>query len=212
MEIRNFKYIPMKIALKNLMTLKIQENIPLAPYTTFKIGGPAKYFFIAQTREDIINAIETAQELKLPYYILGGGSNLLVSDNGYDGLVIKVATAGCCQKENMLLCEAGLSLSQLIMNAQKVGLGGMEFMAGIPGTVGGAVYGNAGAWGREFGELVQEADIYKEGQIKKLSQADLGFVYRGCALKKSGGVILNIAIMLIKRRAQDIQKEVVEII
>ena len=103
--------------------MKFRKNVPLKNYTTFKIGGPAKYFFEAKRKEELIEAIKLAKKLKLPFFILGGGSNLLVSDKGFDGLVIKF----------------GQPLSSYVSK-------GLEWAVGIPGTVQGAVYSNAGAF------------------------------------------------------------------
>lgn len=130
----------------------IKKNILLAPYTTFKIGGKAKYFYEAKNREDLIKAIKWAKAAKgLPYFILGGGSNILISDKGFDGLVIKLSIG-----------NAGVLLSKLVDESIKAGLTGLEWAVGIPGTVGGAVKGNASAFGVSMSDIVKSVKRYKD--------------------------------------------------
>lgn len=120
----------------------------LAPLTSYRTGGRAKYFVSARSGTEVTRAIEAAKRLQIPYFVLGGGTNLLVSDAGYDGLVIKVDVVGLRLLEPTLIeCGAGEELMALVNFATESSLTGMEFAAGIWGSVGGAVYGNAGAFG-----------------------------------------------------------------
>ncbi len=135
---------------------KIQKNILLAPYTTFKIGGPAKYFFIAKTSEDLIRAVDFAKQKNLPYFILGNGSNLLVSDHGFDGLVIKIQNSKLEIRNSRITAEAGIKLSDLVRFSVENNLTGLEWAIGIPGTIGGAVKVNASAFGKEMKKLVKK--------------------------------------------------------
>jgi len=114
----------------------IKKNILLAPYTTFKIGGPASWFFEARETEEIIKAVKVASELKIPYFILGGGSNILVSDKGLRGLVIKISTSKIKILGETLFVESGASLGEAVEKAKNHSLSGLEFAAGIPGTIG----------------------------------------------------------------------------
>ena len=143
--------------------IKIQKNIPLAQYTTFKIGGPARYFFVAKNTQDLIKAVEFAQEKNLPFFILGGGSNLLVSDEGFDGLVIKANNNQLTINNNKIIAEAGVKLNDLIRTSIEVGLTGLEWAIGIPGTIGGAVKCQARAFGQSISELVK--DVKKTDEI-----------------------------------------------
>ena len=198
----------MKLDIKN-----IQENVILAPYTTFKIGGPAKYFFQAKNTDEAVGAIRAAVVAKIPYLIFGGGSNILVSDKGYPGLVIKIANTNFENVgDNFVRCGAGLAISCLIQKAKDINLGGIEFMAGIPGTVGGAVCGNAGAWGRGFGDVVKEAVVYRDEKVLTLSRDDIGFTYRSSSIKEKGGVIMEATIAMISEDKKSIQDKVYEII
>jgi len=142
----------------------IQENIPLKNYTTFKIGGPAKYFFIAKNEKEIKKAVKTAKELNLKYFILGGGSNILISDKGFDGLVIKTQNSrlrfqknfGGQAKLKTIYVDAGVKLGELVKFSVDNNLIGIEWAAGIPGTLGGAIRGNAGAFGKSMADIIQE--------------------------------------------------------
>lgn len=139
-----------------MSAIKFQKNVLLAPYTTFKIGGPAKYFFIAKTSKDLLQAIEFARAEGLPFFILGGGSNLLISDKGFDGLVIKTQNTKCEIKNNRLIAEAGARLGDVVGLSIESGLTGLEWAVGIPGTVGGAVKVNAHAFGSDFRQLTKK--------------------------------------------------------
>ena len=136
--------------------LYFQQNVLLKNQTTFKIGGPARYFVVAKNIQDLIEAIKTAQKENLPYFILGGGSNVLVSDKGFNGLVIKLQNTGYRIQDRKIMVEAGTSLGELVIASVKRGLTGLEWAVGIPGTIGGAIRGNAGAFGHSISESVIE--------------------------------------------------------
>lgn len=139
-----------------LTGLNIQQNVPLAPLTTFRVGGPAKYFCEVSNEKELREALEYAEGNKLAVFVMGGGSNILVSDNGFDGLVIKLRVESKKIKvanQNSKLtveCWAGDSLASLVNFCRDNNLTGLEWAAGIPGSIGGAVRGNAGAYGNEI--------------------------------------------------------------
>jgi len=137
------------------MSIKIQKNILLAQYTTLKIGGAARFFCEAKNEEEIQEAVKFAGEKKLPVFILGGGSNILVSDKGFGGLVIRILNSQFSILNSRINCGAGILLSKIVSESVKSGLTGLEWAAGIPGTVGGAVWGNAGAFNGSMGEIVE---------------------------------------------------------
>lgn len=147
----------------------VKTNISLKNYTTFRIGGRAKYFFEAKTKKDLIEAVRLAKKTKLPFFILGGGSNLLVSDKGFNGLVIKF----------------GHPLSFYVSK-------GMEWAAGIPGTIEGAVYGNAGAFGKSMGDEVKSVEAFdaKTEKVETLKNKDCRFGYRKSIFKKKKNLII----------------------
>jgi len=140
-----------------------QKNISLAKYTTFKIGGPAKYFFKTKTKQDLIKAVQFAKKEKLPFFILGGGSNLLVSDKGFDGMIILMNNKRLEVDNNKIIAEAGAKLSDIVKISIKNNLTGLEWAIGIPGTIGGAVKVNAHAFNSNISELVK--GIKKDNNI-----------------------------------------------
>lgn len=162
------------------MALDIKENIPLAPLTTFKIGGPARYFVEVRTESDINEAIAWAREHMCDFRVIAGGSNVLIPDGGLDGLVIH-PVGNLYSFDNGVLdtwCATNLLFAIQTIGAQ--GFGGWEKLAGIPGTIGGAVRGNAGAFGSEikdFTTAVRALHI-KTGEIKEFSNAECDFSYR----------------------------------
>ncbi|MFA6790152.1 MAG: UDP-N-acetylmuramate dehydrogenase [Parcubacteria group bacterium] len=175
--------------------LNIQKNIPLAPYTTFKIGGPAKFFVEAKSESDIADSIDYAKNNNKDFFIFSGGSNLLVSDNGLDGLAIKISNSSIEIKDREVFCGAGTSLSQLAMETAKNNLGGLEWAAGIPGTVGGAIAGNAGAFGGEISDNLIEVKTLsvEEGKLMTFEKKDCDFGYRNSLFKKNSGKFILIS-------------------
>jgi len=170
----------------------IRENIPLAPYTSFNIGGPARFFAEPKTQEECIGLMEEARKLRIPVFILGGGSNTLFHDKGFRGLVIKPQLKKICVTENSIIAESGALIAQVVQAAAKHGLSGMEGWVGLPGTVGGAVRGNAGANGIETKDLLTSATIFdlKKNRIEEYSQKNLQFSYRHSFLKNKSGLLL----------------------
>jgi len=189
----------------------IQKNISLAQYTTFKIGGKARYFFIAKTKEDLIKAISFARKSKIPFFILGGGSNLLVSDKGYKGLVIKMRLTRFLEGKNAC-AEAGVTLNGLVRMSLEKGLSGMEWAAGIPGTVGGAIYGNAGAFGKSMKDNIEKVEVLdiKNLKVKSLKNKDCKFGYRESVFKKNKNLILISATLKLKKGEKEKIKELIE--
>ncbi len=157
-----------------------QENIPLAPLTTFKIGGPARYFVEVGSEGDLREAISWAKERNLPFVIFSGGSNMLVSDDGFGGLVIRMHNAVCSMHDSRLTVAAGCTLLTAIKTMSERGFGGWERMAGIPGSVGGAVRGNAGAFGSEIKDFVVSVRaIHRDTlAVRELSNTECDFGYR----------------------------------
>jgi len=146
------------------MSIKIQKNISLSKYTSFKIGGPAKYFCVAENVEEIEEALEFEEGNKLNIFVLGGGNNLLISDKGFDGLVIQVMNQELGIKNNEIFVGSGLSLAKLVNESVKNNLTGLEWAAGIPGTVGGAIANNAGANGMSMSDIVEEVEVLESSR------------------------------------------------
>jgi len=188
----------------------IIENEPLSAHTTFKVGGSARYFFAAKSKEELLLAIKTADAAKVPYVVLGWGSNLLVSDDGYAGLVIKFTSDNFSVQGEEIYAEAGVNLSRLVGAATQAGLSGLEFAAGIPGSAGGAAAGNAGAYGQSFGDVVKSVAVYDQGQVKNISRAEMKYGYRESAYKHSSAVILSVTVVLRSAEPAKIQAQVRE--
>lgn len=196
------------------MPLEIKQNEPLSKHTTFAIGGPAKYFAVAKTKEEVLEAIDFAENKKTPFFLLGGGSNLLASDNGYEGLIIKIQIGGVRIDEEKITAGAGILLSQLVNESAKHGLSGMEWAVGIPGTIGGAVNGNAGAYGRAIsesaGEIIVLAEDGGQWKEKKYSNKECHFEYRKSKFKHLANkeIILEVSLNLQKGDTEKIREEI----
>lgn len=160
--------------------LKIKENIPLAPLTTFEIGGPARYLVGVRTEDDIREALAWAKEKGTKFVVLAGGSNVLIPDGGLDALVVRLRgdLYGC--KDGIVDSWAGTNLLKTIQAMGAQGFGGWEKLAGIPGTIGGAVRGNAGAFGPEIRDFVKKVRALNSetGEIKEFTNAECDFSYR----------------------------------
>ncbi len=200
---------------------KIKKNVFLTNYTSFKIGGKAKYFYEAKTKQDLIKAIQTAKNFGLSFSLLAGGSNILVSDKGYDGLVIKLQITNYKLQTKQpysesqtsfglakfqipkIYVEAGISLSSLVSGATKNNLTGLEWAVGIPGTIGGAIRGNAGAFGGSMAEIVKEVEVIKiqnsKFKIQKYQNKNCRFKYRDSIFKRNKNLIIISAILQLKK-------------
>lgn len=174
---------------------RIKKNVPLAPYTTFYLGGPAEMFIEAQSEDELVVAVQLARKEGIPFFLLGGGSNLVVSDKGIAGLTILNRSAGADMiniNSSTLTVSSGRALAYAVGLAWRHGFSGFEPFTGIPGSIGGAIYGNAGAYGRCISDLLLEADVLTpDGTILKVSPDFFGFSYRDSQLKRSGHIVLN---------------------
>ena len=193
----------------------LKRNVSLKKYTTFKIGGKAKYFFEAKKKEYLIKAIELAKKLKIPFFILGKGSNLLVSDEGFGGLVIKCQMSNVKCQNSKIEAESGTPLAFLVSEAIKNSLTGLEWAIGIPGTLGGAIYGNAGAFGKSMANITKTVTVLEiknqKSKIKILKNKDCQFDYRESVFKKKKNlVILSATLQLKKGRKMEIEKKIKE--
>jgi UDP-N-acetylmuramate dehydrogenase len=160
--------------------LLLQENIPLAPLTTFKVGGPARYFVEATTEDDVKAAVAQAAERQWPLFVLGGGSNLVVADEGWPGLVLKIAISGIAQSDDIFRVGAGHGWDSFVLHAVRQNYAGVECLSGIPGTVGGTPVQNVGAYGQEVAETVTSVRVLEvaTGQSFEFDNQQCGFAYR----------------------------------
>ncbi|SCH00626.1 UDP-N-acetylenolpyruvoylglucosamine reductase [uncultured Ruminococcus sp.] len=175
--------------------IEYKENISLSQYTSFKIGGPCPLMLLPHTVQEVEQAVVSCKQENVPYLILGNGSNMLVSDDGYDGAVIWFHhnfSEIYLENETTVYAQAGVSLAGLCVFAQKHGLSGLEFAYGIPATVGGAVYMNAGAYGGEMKDAVSYADYVDEtGKLCRKYLTELDFSYRYSFFTNTANVIVG---------------------
>lgn len=193
--------------------MRYRRNTLLKKHTSFRIGGLADYFCAPKNREELCEALNFAKEKKLPVAILGAGSNLLIRDQGFKGLVIKIAGAlnWIKIKDNKIHVGAGVFLPRLVRNLASKGLSGLEFLAGIPGSVGGALVMNAGAWGKEIGKYVDQVVVLDSlGREKVLSRKQVGFSYRQSKLQAEKLIVVEVVFKLRRGKKRDIQKKINE--
>ena len=184
--------------------MDIQKNVPLAPFTTFGIGGSARYFVPARSNKEVVAALSFAKKKGLGFFILGGGSNLLVDDKGYDGLVIKIELKGVEIKESIVISATGEGWDQLVERTCIEKLWGIENLSGIPGTVGGAVVQNIGAYGAALSEalLWVEALDSATGEVKRFSNAECAFGYRDSMFKHQHNLVVLRAAFALSTQAK----------
>lgn len=202
--IKNKEKITAKLK-KALGAEKVKENVLLAPLTTFGIGGPAFWFITAGNKKEILEAIKASRELKIPYFILGGGSNILIADQGFPGLVIRIKNEGLAIKGTKVTVEAGLPLAKLVEIARQNLLSGLECCVGIPGTVGGAVCSNAGAREEWIGQRVAKVSIIdKKNKIVYLNNRDCKFSYRESRFKNNPQEVILEAVFTLKKEKREV--------
>jgi len=188
----------MKAELEQLIGLPVIENEPLKNHTTFRVGGPAKYFVKVANKAQLFAALKAVKAKKLDYFILGGGSNVLVSDKGFDGLVINTVPGEFSFSGNRVTAFAGAILSQVVREALKKNLCGLEFAGNIPGTVGGGIRGNCGAYGKGVGDFIKQVEVIcfdeTELSLKMLDRTQCEFSYRESIFKKNPNWIVAEAV------------------
>lgn len=187
---------------------------PMKKHTTFRIGGPARYFCQPQTPQQLSATVKACREAKEDYYILGNGSNVLVSDEGYRGVVIQLFQNRneICIEGERIHAQAGALLVKIAHEAAKAGLAGMEFASGIPGTIGGALVMNAGAYGGEMKDIVVEALVMKEdGELLKLTRDEMELGYRTSVIAKENYIVLEAVLELKKGEPDQIEARMQEL-
>ncbi len=180
---------------------KVLTNESMASHTTFRIGGPADYFVVPNSVEEVRNVVALCKKSELPYYVLGNGSNLLVGDKGFRGVVIQIykEMSAVIVKDECITVQAGALLSRIGNVALEHELQGFEFAAGIPGTMGGAVVMNAGAYGGEMKDVLVDATVLTpEGEILVLKNEELELGYRTSIIAKKDYIVLEANVKLVK--------------
>jgi UDP-N-acetylmuramate dehydrogenase len=169
----------------------VLRDAPLAPYTTFRVGGPADWLVLAHGADDVKTAVAAAKDAQLPVTVIGGGSNLLVADAGVRGVVIRVHGGDAAMVgDGLVRADAGLTINGLVRWTINHGLAGLEAWAGTPGTVGGAVHGNAHFKGRLIGELVDSVELLDpRGGVARVPAREMAFAYDASRLQHSGSAL-----------------------
>lgn len=196
--------------IKRLNIETIKEDESLSKYTTFKIGGPARVLIEAKSDEEVLKLVRLFDEMKEDYLIIGNGSNLLITDAGIERPVIvldKNFSNITMIDEVTLYAEAGTSLKSLANKALELGLGGLEAISGIPGTVGGAVYMNAGAYGSEIKDVVTKIRFIKDDSIAEIDESEANFAHRRSIFQEKVYIILGAYFKLEKKDKKDIEEE-----
>ena len=199
--------------LKELIKGKVELDHAVGPYTTYHLGGKAAAFVEPHGTEDLAELLRCLTHAQVPYLMLGGGSNVLFADEGFDGVVIRLGKSfqGISIEGDRVHAKAGTKLVTVLSKAREANLGGVEFFAGIPGTIGGAVVGNAGAKKAWIGPAVEELTIVTpHGQVKHLKKADYRYGYRQSSLKFSGNVLVEVVLKLKKEPKAVIEQKVKE--
>jgi len=190
----------------------LREQEPLRHHTTLRIGGPADWFLAARTQDQLARALRAATELSLPSFLLGGGSNLLVSDEGFRGLVVKNAVDDVEFEGTTARVGCGADYLTFIQHCRDRGLAGLAYAAGIPGSVGGAIYGNAGCYGQDIGSRTLEctACTLEGTQVQTLPTSWFQFAYRDSRLKREPRALLSCVLRLDRGDPDAIGAEIEE--
>lgn len=180
---------------------RIMLNEPMSKHTTFRVGGPAQVFIKLETVEELQNVLHLLQAEQEDYYLIGNGSNLLVSDNGYEGCILQMdkKLSHIQVQENRLICQAGATLASIAKVAYDHALTGFEFAAGIPGTLGGAIVMNAGAYGGEMKQVVESVQLLTpDGVLVEKTVEEMHFAYRHSLVKEEPYIVVGATFRLEK--------------
>ena len=202
-------------AIKALLGDRVLVNEPMSLHTSFRIGGPADLYVVARSARELVEFVSLAREHQVPYLVIGRGTNILVADRGIRGLVIESRAQGvrfrADEEGAVLWAESGALLRDLAWESVRRGLGGLEWAVGIPGSVGGAIVGNAGAYGGYIADVVREVTLLDgEGSLCRLSVGELGFGYRTSRFKErpGGEVILEAELGLRPASPEELRSRV----
>lgn len=204
-----------KVLQEKIAKEQILKNEPMAKHTSFKIGGNAEYFIKIKTIDELKYVLKIANDYQIPFQVVGNGTNILVKDGGIDGFVIKIEITDFkikkTKNETLIVAGAGISLAMLSVIAVKEELTGAEFLSGIPGTIGGAIRMNAGAYGREMKDIVVKTKyLTYDGKLKTLNLAEHEFEYRNSIFSRLEGIIVETTLRLLPGDKKEIQEKIDE--
>lgn len=194
---------------------KMREHEPLKNHCTFRVGGPADFFYELANVEEIPELVTFAEENTIPYRIIGRGTNVLFTDKGFRGLIIKNLTKTCTVADNEIAADSGVLLSQIIRLSVDNHLSGLEPLYGLPGTIGGAVWGNAGIPNVETGSFVKQATLFNVSDgVREMKRNEIEFRYRSTSLQNSSDIVMRVILHLKKGEAaksKELMKKIDEI-
>ena len=194
--------------------MQVQENVLLAPFTTFHVGGPARYFIQAENQQQVTEAVEWAKSRSLPLFVLGGGSNLVVADAGWPGLILRIAIGGIEERSQagrrLFQVGAGVDWDTFVAHAVGQNCGGIECLSGIPGTAGGTPVQNVGAYGQEVAETIHGVEVFdlETKALRMLTKEECGFNYRSSIFNSSARgryIVLRVSYALVPGAAPRIE-------
>lgn len=191
---------------------KVRLNELLSRHSTIKIGGTADFFVIVDSVENLVKLLRYLQDESIEYIVIGGGSNILFSEDRFEGVVIKIKNQKLKIKNNIIEAEAGAPTALLAQESIKNSLTGFEWGVGVPGTIGGAVRGNAGAMGREMKDFVEKVEVFRNGEVVELANFECEFNYRDSIFKHNDDIILKVFLKLQKSDNKDLAKKAMETI
>ena len=195
--------------LKETFSDRVKTNEPLAKYSNFRLGGSAQFFLDLKNQAELILAVDLAQKNQIDFFVLGGGSNILISDEGFAGLVLRMVNRQVIVQDNLIIAEAGAMTSGLARTSATAGLAGLTWAIGLPGTIGGAVRGNAGCFGGEMKDVVKKVTILKNKEIIELTNQELNFAYRSSLIKTNNDlIILKVTLSLKKGNPEKLKAEI----
>lgn len=200
-----YEFIKERVSDKNILL-----DEPMMKHTTFRVGGPAKAFVSVDTEKQLSEIIPFLIKVEEPYYVVGNGSNILVGDRGYNGVILEIGSKfnKITVNDNIIIAQAGALMSSVARIALENGLTGFEFASGIPGTMGGGVVMNAGAYGGELKDVVKNVKVMSpEGEMINLSGEDMRFGYRNSAIKTGPYIAIEITIELQKGNKDEIEEK-----
>ena len=179
------------------MNLEIEENVLLKNLSTFSIGGPCKFYICVSSKEDLINAFSFIRANNLSYFILGNGSNLLFDDKGFDGVILHNKIEDLNLENNRIFVGGGVLLPKLSLSSAKRNLSGLEYFSGIPASVGGAIFMNAGAEGRSISSCIENVTfVHDDGKVQIFDKKEINFGYRYSSFKDLNGAIVAATFLL----------------
>lgn len=198
--------------LSSIPDARKSHNVSLSAYTRFAIGGPATLFFDTSSEAAFVEALQVTANCSDSHLVIGGGSNLIVSDAGFDGVVLRYKGAEIHRQGTALQAQAGAALQAVVDTSIAHGLRGMQSMTGIPGYLGGAVYGNAGAYGRSIHQVVEEVRFAAKGEVKQFNNAECEFRYRESIFKAhKDWIVLSTLLRFTQDEAEELSREATEI-